>query len=485
VTTRAATPQTTGRPEAALPAKVPAHADVTSWLLASRRWMVVIPGLLLAFTALTVGASLLMPGQTWQLSHPTTMVWSFVNLVAVGPAVLFMLAGLLRPVLSGTRRQPAPACEARTRFVIIVPAYNEERVIANSVTSLLAQDYPGGLFELHVAFNGMDGTGQLARTLGAQVYQTSRAGIGKSAAIAQALQSLRPADDAYVVICDADNVVSPGFLRAMDRTIQHTGALALQGNHKPLTANDNVVSVGIRAAYRASSLYYNVGRSWLLRSALLCGTGFAVQAALFASIWPKVRTQTEDIESNALLQLDHGLGVVWVEDAEFFDEKPDQLAIAIRQRVRWMVGHIHTAQLYAWPLLRRSWCARSMRSLELALYYLLPIALLLSTIWYLVAIPAMVVGVGVFHPTSLALTWTGAALGLVYVVVMPMLASLHEQKSFALRACALALRDAAAALAVSLVVWSTAILLAMLCLRRKDWIFHTPHKAAALQRPAP
>ena len=451
---------------------------MTQWLLVGKRWILLLPALLAVTTLSAASVTAWEPSLRVDLSTPTAIIWIFVSTVAIAPAVLFMLAGLARSVSRPPAVASQPTRAPVTHFVVIVPAYNEEKVISNSVGSLLAQDYPRELFTVTVACNGWDRTASVARELGAQVHETRQKGIGKSAAIDETLHALAPAPESYIVIFDADNLVSRNFLREVDAEIQASGALALQGNHQPLTASDNIVSVGIRAAYRASSMFYSVGRSFLLRSALLCGTGFSVQAGLFTAIWSKVRTQTEDIESNALLQLDHQLGVVWVEAAEFFDEKPDQVVIAIRQRVRWMVGHFHASQLYTWPLIRHAFRHRSLRSLELAIYYLFPLALFLSTTWYLLALPAMAVGLGHFHAGALAMTVAGTALGLVYIVAMPALACLLEQRSLGPRALAITLRETLAALLISLLVWSIAILLAAACLRRRDWIFHTPHKAA-------
>ncbi len=454
---------------------------MTHWLLVHHRWMLFLPALFVLLFAAVALARQARPGLHIDVATPTLLVWAFATAVAVAPALLFMGAGLLR-----RWRRPAdpPGCgqggtEPCTRFVVVVPAYNEERVIANSVGSLLAQDYPADLVCVHVACNGRDGTAARARALGARVYETARQGIGKSAAIAELLAHTEVPEDAYIVVFDADNLVVPGFLRALDRRIQATGAPALQGNHQPLTSSDNLVSTGIRAAYRASSMFYSVGRSWLLGSALLCGTGFAVQARLFQAIWPLVRTQTEDIECNALLQLHHGAGVTWVDEAVFYDEKPDQVAIAIRQRVRWMVGHFHTGLLYVRPLLAQAVRERSLRPAELALYYLFPLALFLSTAWLLLAVPLIAAGAGSFHPASAAWVVAGTLLGLLYLLVLPALASLLEQGRATRGTLATALGEAVAALLVSLLVWTHAILLAALSLRRRDWIFHTPHKAAA------
>ncbi|MBQ1483985.1 MAG: glycosyltransferase, partial [Eubacterium sp.] len=60
--------------------------------------------------------------------------------------------------------------EPRPGFACLIPARNEEQVIGRSVGSLLAQDYPRGLFEVFVIPNNCsDGTEAAALAAGAKV----------------------------------------------------------------------------------------------------------------------------------------------------------------------------------------------------------------------------------------------------------------------------------------------------------------------------
>ena len=92
------------------------------------------------------------------------------------------------------------------RFLCLVPAYNEERVIQNSVGSLLAQDYPKDLYEVYVISDGSaDHTDEIARALGAKVLRTGAEGFGKHRALGYAFERLLTDDDLYVCVFDADN----------------------------------------------------------------------------------------------------------------------------------------------------------------------------------------------------------------------------------------------------------------------------------------
>src|SRR3954464_13680475 len=78
-------------------------------------------------------------------------------------------------LLSGRRKAPTPP-PPTLRFDIIVPSHNEEAGIAETVTSLLALDYPKDRFRvLVVADNCSDRTADLARAAGATVLERQSA----------------------------------------------------------------------------------------------------------------------------------------------------------------------------------------------------------------------------------------------------------------------------------------------------------------------
>ncbi len=58
------------------------------------------------------------------------------------------------------------------RFMAIIPAHNEEAVVANLIESLKKQDYPKELFDIYViADNCTDNTAKVAKEAGAIVYK--------------------------------------------------------------------------------------------------------------------------------------------------------------------------------------------------------------------------------------------------------------------------------------------------------------------------
>jgi hopene-associated glycosyltransferase HpnB len=102
----------------------------------------------------------------------------------------------------------APEPAAWPSVVAVVPARNEADVIAASVGSLLAQDYPGKFRVVLVDDQSGDGTADVARTLGGPLDVLAGAvhppgWTGKLFAVAQGVASASDAPD-YFMLTDAD-----------------------------------------------------------------------------------------------------------------------------------------------------------------------------------------------------------------------------------------------------------------------------------------
>jgi hopene-associated glycosyltransferase HpnB len=119
---------------------------------------------------------------------------------------------------------PEPAAESGLwpSVIAVVPARDEADVIARSIGSLLAQDYPGPFRVILVDDNSGDGTGEAARNLDGEGRLEVLAGgplpagwTGKLWAQSQGVS--RAAEDApnYLLLTDADIAHAPETLRKL------------------------------------------------------------------------------------------------------------------------------------------------------------------------------------------------------------------------------------------------------------------------------
>jgi cellulose synthase/poly-beta-1,6-N-acetylglucosamine synthase-like glycosyltransferase len=129
------------------------------------------------------------------------------------------------------RRRPAVSDSKVPRLLFLVPAHNEEQLIAQCVSSLVSMDYPIESRRIVViADNSSDGTARLAREAGAEcVERFDDAHRGKPHAIAWALRVIGLTQMEACVIVDADTIVAPGFARGLARA---TRADRCPGKHR-------------------------------------------------------------------------------------------------------------------------------------------------------------------------------------------------------------------------------------------------------------
>src|SRR5262249_52397281 len=113
------------------------------------------------------------------------------------------------------------------RFLVLIPAHNEERVIAKGLTAIEADRRPQDRV-LVVADRCTDATAEIARSFGAGGLERGEdQGPGRAPARQAGLEHARDRDWDAVVMLDADSVIDPGFFAACARAMAG-GTAAIQ-----------------------------------------------------------------------------------------------------------------------------------------------------------------------------------------------------------------------------------------------------------------
>jgi hypothetical protein len=237
----------------------------------------------------------------------------------------------------------------------MIPAHNEEAVIADALQALDRLDYPRHRFDVHVvADNCTDRTAEIVRENGWNVHERHAPDDpGKGPALNWLYDRLdRIGGYDAALILDADSVVDLGFLRAMDQAFG-SGAVAAQGFYSVRDPADSP-SAGLRFVALASRHYLRpLGRCRLGGSSGLYGNGMAFE-------WSMLRTRrwtghlVEDAEYQLELLLRDRVGVTYVPDARLVAEMPSTFDASASQHERWERGRIELARRYLPLLVRRS-----------------------------------------------------------------------------------------------------------------------------------
>jgi cellulose synthase/poly-beta-1,6-N-acetylglucosamine synthase-like glycosyltransferase len=280
---------------------------------------------------------------------------------------------LTAAALFAKRQTPPRKGEPSHRFLLMVPAHNEERLLPQLLESLDQLDYPRALYAVHVvADNCNDRTVELGRAGGAVVHERFNTELrGKGYALEWLLKQIWERGDAHdaVVILDADSVVSPNFLRVMDARMAR-GERVIQAYYA-VREPESAQSAGIRAVALTVLHYLRPqGRMVLGGSTGLKGNGMVFAAdILHKHRW--TASLTEDIEYHMEL-IRAGERAMFAPDAVVWAEMPDSLKASQTQNERWERGRMEMIRTYVPGLIGEGLRQRNFLLLDAAIEQLIP-----------------------------------------------------------------------------------------------------------------
>lgn len=301
---------------------------------------------------------------------------------------IFWLYQLLISVCSLVKLKDKPLKVKKDhRFMAIIPAHNEEEVVANLIESLKNQNYNKELYDIYViADNCTDRTAQVAREAGAIVYERfDPEKKTKGFALDWFLQQKIKEDAPYDALCvfDADNIVDKDFIKNMNKKLCQ-GEDVVQGYRDIKNPADNWITSGYALFYWTMHRFYHLARYNVGLSPLLNGTGFMVRFDCIKPRGWKTVTLTEDIEFS-LQRIIKGKKLGWATDAIVYDEQPTGFKQSWSQRSRWTVGHMQCIKEYTKKLAVAVKENKSMMNLDGFFYiigsipmFIITLALLLS-----------------------------------------------------------------------------------------------------------
>ena len=224
-------------------------------------------------------------------------------------------------------------------YLILYPAYNEDRVIVNSVQKFLAQYYPYSCFHVAVISDHMqpetnEKLAALPITLLQPVFEKS----SKAKAMQFAMDQIKDEYD-YVVILDADNVVEPHFLEQLN-TECAKGYKAIQC-HRCAKNSDNDIAVLDGVSEEINNTIFRKAHNRIGLSSALIGSGMSFDFRWFKENVNNLSTAGEDRELEALLLKDK-IFIKYESQIHVYDEKVSNKENFQKQRLRWMTVQIQS-----------------------------------------------------------------------------------------------------------------------------------------------
>ena len=236
--------------------------------------------------------------------------------------------------------------DPQSRFLVLVPAHNEERVIGDIIDNLNRMDYPRELYDFYIiADNCTDRTAEVARAAGAQVIETRKDGpdapTGKPIALKKALDALGDYHKNYdlLMIFDADNLMDTNMFREVNSQYLDKGKPDLIQCYLGAKNKDGYVAWFYYTSYTVTNRFFQLAKHRLGLNCSVGGTGYAISTQYVRERggWTTM-SLTEDIEIQVEATED-GRRILWNHNVRVYDEKPTSFRASLRQKIRWGQGH--------------------------------------------------------------------------------------------------------------------------------------------------
>jgi len=235
---------------------------------------------------------------------------------------------------------PGQIASYKPKVAVLIPAYNEEKVIERTVRSALDSDYPN-LHVIVIDDGSRDHTLEVARRAFAQeeaegrVLILTKPNAGKAEALNYGLEHLT--DEEIFVGIDADTIIAPDAISHLVPHFMNPEVAAIAGNAK--------VGNRVNLWTRWQALEYITSQNFERRALNTMGAVSVVPGAIGAWRVSAVReaggyhvdTVAEDADLTMAL-LRRGYRVEYEDQALAYTEAPTNANGLMRQRFRWSFG---------------------------------------------------------------------------------------------------------------------------------------------------
>ncbi len=287
-----------------------------------------------------------------------------------------------------------------SEVVVLIPAHNEEGCIAGALRSVWAQERAPDRVVV-VADNCADRTAEVARSWGAEVFETVGNRHKKAGALNQALKGILPEldDGDAVLVMDADSFLDGGFVRHALRKLSGGKYGGVGGT---FSGREGGGFVGMLQRNEFARYARDVNRK---KGKVLCLTGTAallrvgalkgIAASRSSGEVYDTEVLTEDFELT--LRLGHlGYGVVSPKECTLSTEVMESWGDLARQRLRWKRGAVENLIQYGLTRVTLEHWARQL----VTLLGIVVTALYLSTLFWALAVQHSLH----FYPVWIAVT---------------------------------------------------------------------------------
>ena len=254
----------------------------------------------------------------------------------------------------------------KRKFALVIPAHNEEKMIAKTIFSINGIIYPRSDYEVFViADNCTDRTAKISRELGAIVLErenfTQR---GKGYALRWGFDRIFNEYDRFdaIIVLDSDSLISGNYMDVMNYYLEN-GSRVIQSSDLVLPQPGNWSSEATRIGFLLFNYVKPLGRKLLRLNTNLKGNGMCFASEVLKTYPWQSWALTEDLEYSLMLLL-KGEKIDFAPEAYVWAQMPLKASNAKSQRSRWEMGRKHISRMYAGTFFKEAFKRRSIVFLD-------------------------------------------------------------------------------------------------------------------------
>ena len=276
---------------------------------------------------------------------------------------------------------------------ILIPAHNEETVIANTIEAMMKLNYPKDKLKIIVINDGSkDNTKQIIESYAAIDSRVvlfdipkGEGGKGKSRTLNLGVKTVT---SDIIAVYDADNTPDPQALRYLVANLIANPELGgVIGKFRTVNKDRNLLTGFINIETLSFQSMLQAGRWQMHNIATLPGTNLILWTKIIQELdgWDE-EALTEDSELSIRIY-EHGYKIKFIPYAITYEQEPESWKVWIKQRVRWVRGNNYVISKFfklipnfknknmKWDLLY-----------TLSLYYIFFVAVILSDVLFVLGL---------------------------------------------------------------------------------------------------
>lgn len=305
---------------------------------------------------------------------------------------------------------------------ILIPAHNEEKVIANTIEAMLNLNYPKDRLKVMVINDGSkDSTKEIIESYVAKddrvvLYDVPKGqgGKGKSRALNLGVKQVK---SDIIAIYDADNTPDSMSLHYLVANLISNKELgAVIGKFRTVNKNRNLLTRFINIETLSFQSMLQAGRWQMHNIATLPGTNFVIWRWLIDELkgWDE-EALTEDSELSIRIY-ELGYKIKFVPYAITYEQEPETWKVWIKQRVRWVRGNNYVIAKFVKLIPHfKNKKIRFDLLYTLALYYIFFVAIIISDILFVLSLLNLI---SIPLPGPYSVVWIMAFILFIFEIML-------------------------------------------------------------------